>query len=89
MAATAYVRDGRGIAEVVVPSPLEEVFDYVSDLRHMETWWSEHETYRRLLGSGGPGTLYAWTMQRGPIPFAPLFGGLTVVTVLERPARFV
>jgi hypothetical protein len=88
MPATAYVSDGRGIGEVVVPRALEDVFDYISDLRHMVTWWSEHQTYRRLLGSGGPGTLYAWTMQRGPIPFAPPFGGLTVVTVLERPTRF-
>ena len=88
MLASAHVRDGRGIAELVVPSPLEVVFDYVSDLRHMETWWSEHQTYRRLVGSGGPGTLYAWTMRRGPIPWALPFGGLTVVTVRERSTRF-
>ena len=88
MPATACVRDGRGVAEVVVPRPLAVVFDYVSDLRHMVIWWPEHQSYRRLLGSGGPGTLYGFTMQRGPLPFAPPFGGLTVVTVRERPARF-
>ena len=88
MPASAYVRDGRGIAEVIVPRPVEMVFDYLSDLRNMPAWWCEHQTYRRLVGSGGSGTIYAWTMRRGPIPFAPPFGGLTVVTVLERSTRF-
>jgi len=88
MPASASIRDGRGIAEVFVPQPADTVFDYVADLRHMPAWWSEHQTYRRLLGRGGPGTFYAWAMHRGPIPFAPPFGGLTVVTVLERPTRF-
>jgi uncharacterized protein YndB with AHSA1/START domain len=88
MPANAFIRDGRGIAEVFVTHPADAVFDYVADLRHMPAWWSEHQTYGRLLGKGGPGTLYAWAMQRGPIPFAPPFGGLTVVTVHERPMRF-
>jgi len=88
MPATASVRDGCGLAEVVVPRSLGVVFDYVSDLRHMVAWWREHQSYRRLLGGGGRGTLYAFTMQRGPLPFAPPFGGLTVVTMRERPTRF-
>lgn len=88
MPANACVRDGRGIAEVIVGRPLEVVFDYVSDLRNMPIWWSEHQAYHRLFGQGGPGTLYAWAMRRGPIPFAPPFGGFTVVTVLQRSKRF-
>jgi hypothetical protein len=88
MSAIAHVRDGRGIAEVLVSRPIDAVFDYVADLRHMPTWWPEHRTYRRLLGRGGPGTIYAWAMHRGPRPFAPPFGGFTVVTLLERSKRF-
>jgi uncharacterized protein YndB with AHSA1/START domain len=76
------------MAEVLVPRPIDAVFDYVSDLRHMPTWWSEHQTYRRLLGRGGPGTAYAWAMRRGRTPFVPPFGGLTFVTLLERSKRF-
>jgi len=88
MEATACVIDGRGVAEVVVPRPLEAVFDYVSDLRHLETWWPEHQVYRRLYGNGGRGTLYAWAMRRGPIPFAPPVAGLTIVTFRRRATRF-
>jgi uncharacterized protein YndB with AHSA1/START domain len=88
VAARAFVRDGRGFAEVVVARPIAEVFDYLTDLRHMETWWSTHQSYRRVLGRGGPGTLYAWRMQLGSTPLAPRVGGLTVVTALQRPKQF-
>jgi len=59
MPANAYGRDEGGIAEVILPRSIETVFDYVSDLRHMPKWWSEHQTYRCLFGRGGSGTLYA------------------------------
>ena len=88
MPASAYVENGRGIAEVIVPRSVEAVFDYVSDLRHLETWWPEHQVYRRLYGDGGRGTIYAWAMRRGPVPFAPPFAGLTIVTFRRRATRF-
>jgi hypothetical protein len=76
------------MAEVVVCKPVDVVFDYVSDLRHMPNWWPTHQTYRRILGSGGPRTLYAWLMPHSPLPLGLPIGGLTVVTVFERPTRF-
>lgn len=88
MPASAHISDGRGIAEVIVQRSVEVVFDYVSDLRHMPTWWPSHRTYWRLLGNGGAGTLYGWTMPHGPLwPELP-FAGLTAVTTFERPTRF-
>jgi hypothetical protein len=87
-AATACVRDGAGYAEVVVSRPVEAVFDYVSDLRHMPIWWPSHRSYRRLVGDGGRGTVYAWVMPQSPLPFGVPIGGITIVTILERPTRF-
>jgi Polyketide cyclase / dehydrase and lipid transport len=88
MSATARVRNGAGFAEIVIPRPVEPVFDYVSDLRHMPTWWPTHRTYRRLLGHGGFRTAYAWTMPGSPLTFGLPIAGITVVTAFERPARF-
>jgi uncharacterized protein YndB with AHSA1/START domain len=88
MSATASVRDGAGIAEVVVPRPVDMVFDYVSDLRHMPIWWPTHRSYHRLAGSGGLRTVYAWLMPHSPLPFGIPIGGITIVTALERPTRF-
>jgi uncharacterized protein YndB with AHSA1/START domain len=87
-AATACVRDGAGYAEVVVPRPIDVVFEYVSDLRHMPIWWPSHRSYRRLAGGGGRRSLYAWVMPRSPLPFGMPIGGITIVTMFERPARF-
>ena len=64
------------------------VFDYVSDLRHMPTWWPTHRSYHRLAGSGGLRTVYAWVMPHSPLPFGMPIGGITIVTALERPTRF-
>ena len=87
-AATAYVRDGAGYADDVVPRPVEVVFDYVSDLRHMPIWWPSHRSYRRLVGAGGRSSLYAWVMPQSPLPLGMPIGGITIVTVFERPTRF-
>jgi uncharacterized protein YndB with AHSA1/START domain len=76
---------GCGTGEVLVPQPLDVVFDYVADLRHMTKWWPEHHTYRRLRGDGGRGAIYAWTTTSfGGFPLP----GLTFVTAHERPTRF-
>ena len=88
MPANAYVRDGAGFAEVVVPKPVEMVFDFVSDLRHMPIWWPTHQRYRRIAGGGGLRTVYAFVMARSPLPFGVPLAGITIVTAFERPARF-
>ena len=75
------------MAEVVVHKPVEVVFDYLCDLRHMPTWWPTHQIYRRFVGDGGIRTLYAWVMARS-LPFGLPIGGITVVTAFERPTRF-
>jgi uncharacterized protein YndB with AHSA1/START domain len=49
-----------------IDAPPARVFAHVSDLRNMVAWWPEHPVYRRLLGDGGPRSLYAWVyMVRG------------------------
>lgn len=83
----AAVHMSRGLAgfEILVPRPLDVVFDYIADLRHMTTWWPEHHNYRRLRGDAGRGAIYAWTLNSFggfPIP------GLSFVTLHEGPTRF-
>src|SRR4051812_41474056 len=57
-------------ADVRVDAPVRAAFEYVSDLHNMVSWWPEHPVYRRLLGDGGAGAVYAWVyvVQRFPIP---------------------
>ena len=71
-------------ADLRVDAPVARVFAHVSDLHNMETWWPEHPVYRRLLGDGGPGTLYAWIyVARGvPVP------GLSRVLTRDPSSRF-
>jgi len=88
MGATAWIDDGRGRAEVTIARPVEAVFDYVADLRNMPDWWSSHSAYRRLLGDGGAGSLYAWTMPVPPIPIGIPIAGVTLVRDCVRPHRF-
>jgi hypothetical protein len=54
--------------EVIVAAPLSRVSSYVCDLQNMPVWWPEHRVYQRLVGDGGPGTLYAMLYQPTPIP---------------------
>lgn len=56
-------------AELRIDAPAGAVFDHVSDLRNMETWWPEHPVYRRLRGDGGAGTLYGWVYVVRGFPF--------------------
>jgi len=86
--ANAYVRNGAGFVEVVVSKPVEVVFDYVSDLRHMPIWWPTHQSYRHLAGGGGLRTVYAFAMLYSPLPFGIPLAGITIVTAFERPTRF-
>lgn len=88
MGATAWIENGCGRAEVTIPRPIESVFDYVSDLRNMPVWWSSHATYRRVLGKGEAGWLYAWTMPVPPIPIGIPIAGITLVRERVRPLRF-
>ena len=71
-------------ADVRVDAPVRAVFDHISDLHTMESWWPEHPVYRRLRGDGGAGSLYAWVyvVQRFPIP------GLSRVLVRAPDTRF-
>lgn len=71
-------------AELRLPVPVDVAFAYISDLRHMETWWPEHRSYRLLRGDGGEGSLYGWTYRLHGLPAA----GLTRVLVCERNERF-
>jgi hypothetical protein len=71
-------------AEVRVDASTRAVFDYVSDLRNMETWWPEHPMYRRLRGDGGRGTLYAWIYMARGFPVA----GVSRVLARDAAERF-
>ena len=71
-------------ADLHVEAPTATVFDYVSDLRTMETWWPEHPFYRRLRGDGGAGSLYAWVYRVGAFPVA----GLSHVLACDAGERF-
>jgi uncharacterized protein YndB with AHSA1/START domain len=71
-------------ADLRIDAPVSAVFDHVSDLRNMQTWWPEHPVYRRLRGDGGPGTLYAWIYMVRGFPVA----GWSRVLVRDRGERF-
>jgi uncharacterized protein YndB with AHSA1/START domain len=71
-------------AELRVDAPVSAVFDFISDLRNMETWWPEHPVYRRLRGDGGAGTLYAWVYMVRRLPVI----GISRVLAREPGGRF-
>jgi uncharacterized protein YndB with AHSA1/START domain len=44
--------------EIEVDRPVEQVFAYLSDLRHDPHWWGGIHSSRRIHGDGGVGTRY-------------------------------
>jgi uncharacterized protein YndB with AHSA1/START domain len=70
--------------EITIAAPVARVARYVCDLGNMPIWWPEHRVYRRVLGDGGPGTLYVMVYQPTPLPVL----ASTVVEALEPGAFF-
>jgi Polyketide cyclase / dehydrase and lipid transport len=72
-------------AELGFDAPVDAAFAYITDLQNIVVWWPEHTSYRRIVGGGGPGSMYVWRYATTGLPLA----GMSLVLQRTPDQRFV